>query len=77
MRKCAALARAPELDGLSFGAALAVLGIAMGLVASQLGSVMQSSVGPADLSVDSLAFTRNLPGRADSESADELAPVST
>ena len=35
----------PELDGIAFGTALAVLGIAMGLIASQLGSVIQSSVG--------------------------------
>ncbi len=35
----------PELDGVAFGTTLAVLGIAMGLIASQLGSVIQSSVG--------------------------------
>lgn len=34
----------PELDSRSFGVTLAVLGIGMGLVASQLGSVIQSSV---------------------------------
>jgi MFS family permease len=38
----------PELGGVEFSIALAVLGIAMGLIASQLGSVIQSSVGPAD-----------------------------
>ncbi len=38
----------PELDGIGFAITLAVLGIAMGLIASQLGSVIQSSVGPAD-----------------------------
>ncbi len=40
----------PELEGMAFGAALAVLGISMGLISSQLGSVIQSSVGPADRS---------------------------
>ena len=38
----------PELDGIGFGLTLAVLGVAMGLIASQLGSVIQSSVGPED-----------------------------
>jgi len=38
----------PELDGIAFGAALAVLGVAMGLIASQLGAVIQSSVGDED-----------------------------
>jgi len=38
----------PELDGIAFGSALAVLGVAMGLIASQLGSVIQSSVGGED-----------------------------
>ena len=38
----------PEVGGVEFSIALAVLGIAMGLIASQLGSVIQSSVGPAD-----------------------------
>jgi Na+/melibiose symporter-like transporter len=38
----------PELAGFVFGMTLAVLGIAMGLIASQLGSVIQSSVGPED-----------------------------
>jgi EmrB/QacA subfamily drug resistance transporter len=40
----------PELDGVAFGLALALLGVAMGLIASQLGSVIQSSVGPEDRS---------------------------
>jgi MFS family permease len=35
----------PELDGAKFALSLAALGIGMGLVASQLGSVIQSSVG--------------------------------
>jgi EmrB/QacA subfamily drug resistance transporter len=38
----------PELDGVGFGITLAMLGVAMGLIASQLGSVIQSSVGPED-----------------------------
>jgi EmrB/QacA subfamily drug resistance transporter len=38
----------PELDGVAFGIALGVLGVSMGLVVSQLGSVVQSSVGPQD-----------------------------
>jgi hypothetical protein len=38
----------PELDGFGFGLTLAILGVAMGLIASQLGSVLQSSVGPED-----------------------------
>jgi len=38
----------PELDGVGFAVTLGVLGIAMGLIASQLGSVIQSSVGPED-----------------------------
>lgn len=37
----------PDLRGLAFGAALTLLGIGMGLVASQLGNVIQSSVGAA------------------------------
>jgi len=40
----------PELNGTGFAITLAVLGVAMGLVASQLGSVIQSSVGPEDRS---------------------------
>ena len=38
----------PELDGFGFGLTLAILGVAMGLIASQLGSVIQSSVGPEE-----------------------------
>lgn len=34
----------PELDGVPFSVALAVLGVGMGLIASQLGNVVQSSV---------------------------------
>ncbi|MCP5026140.1 MAG: MFS transporter [Actinomycetia bacterium] len=38
----------PELDGVGFAITLAALGVAMGLIASQLGSVVQSSVGAED-----------------------------
>lgn len=38
----------PDLDGREFALALAALGIAMGLIASQLGSIVQSSVGESD-----------------------------
>ncbi|MEU1823262.1 MFS transporter [Streptomyces abikoensis] len=38
----------PDIDNLSFGAAMAVLGLGMGLLASQLGNVTQSSVGEAE-----------------------------
>jgi MFS family permease len=34
----------PELGGLAFGTSMAVLGVGMGLIASQLGNVVQSSV---------------------------------
>jgi predicted MFS family arabinose efflux permease len=34
----------PTLEGLAFGAAMALLGVGMGLLASQLGNVVQSSV---------------------------------
>ncbi len=37
-----------DLDGLDFGAALVLLGIGMGLIASQLGNVVTSSVPSAD-----------------------------
>ena len=40
----------PQLDNGSFLAAMGVLGIGMGLVVSQLGNVVQSSVGDADRS---------------------------
>jgi len=40
----------PELDNASFLVAMGVLGVGMGLVLSQLGNVVQSSVGDADRS---------------------------
>ncbi len=40
----------PELDNASFLVAMGVLGIGMGLIVSQLGNVVQSSVGDADRS---------------------------
>jgi EmrB/QacA subfamily drug resistance transporter len=40
----------PEIDNLSFGIAMAVLGVGMGLVVSQLGNVVQSAVGEEDRS---------------------------
>ncbi|HEX5894370.1 MAG TPA: hypothetical protein VFY33_06050, partial [Solirubrobacterales bacterium] len=40
----------PELDNGAFLAAMGVLGIGMGLVISQLGNVVQSSIGDADRS---------------------------
>lgn len=40
----------PELDNSSFLAAMAVLGVGMGLVVSQLGNVVQSAVGDAERS---------------------------
>ena len=39
-----------ELDGVQFAIAMTVLGIGMGLLASQLGNAVQSSVGDADRS---------------------------
>src|SRR4051794_35260516 len=48
----------PEIDDLSFGLAMGVLGIGMGLLASQLGNVVQSSVGEAERSeVGGLQYT--------------------
>jgi EmrB/QacA subfamily drug resistance transporter len=38
----------PEIDSPSFGIAMAVLGVAMGLIVSQLGNVVQSAVGEDD-----------------------------
>jgi MFS family permease len=38
----------PELEKPQFGVAMAVFGIAMGLIVSQLGNVVQSAVGEAD-----------------------------
>ncbi len=40
----------PELDSGSFKLAMAMLGVGMGLIASQLGNVVQSSVGTGDRS---------------------------
>ena len=40
----------PTLESASFAFAMTMLGIGMGLVASQLGNVVQSAVGPADRS---------------------------
>jgi EmrB/QacA subfamily drug resistance transporter len=48
----------PDLDGLSFALATAVLGVGMGLLAGQLGNVAQSSVGEAERSeVGGLQYT--------------------
>lgn len=48
----------PELNDLSFALAMAALGIGMGLLASQLGNVVQSSVGEEDRSeVGGLQYT--------------------
>jgi EmrB/QacA subfamily drug resistance transporter len=44
------LAIRPAIDDLSFGLAMALLGVGMGLLASQLGNVVQSSVQDADRS---------------------------
>jgi EmrB/QacA subfamily drug resistance transporter len=41
---------APELEGGSFAVAMTALGVGMGLVASQLGNVIQSAVGPTERS---------------------------
>ena len=40
----------PELEGGTFALAMALLGVGMGLLASQLGNVIMSSVGPKDRS---------------------------
>ena len=40
----------PVLKGLGFGIAMSLLGVGMGLLASQLGNVIQSAVGPRDRS---------------------------
>ncbi|MEU1672100.1 MFS transporter [Streptomyces roseifaciens] len=40
----------PRIDNLSFGLAMGVLGLGMGLLASQLGNVVQSSVGEEERS---------------------------
>jgi EmrB/QacA subfamily drug resistance transporter len=48
----------PELNDTSFALAMTLLGIGMGLLASQLGNVVQSSVGESDRSeVGGLQFT--------------------
>jgi EmrB/QacA subfamily drug resistance transporter len=48
----------PEIDDLSFALAMALLGIGMGLLASQLGNVVQSSVGESERSeVGGLQYT--------------------
>lgn len=47
-----------ELDDLQFGMAMTVLGLGMGILASQLGNIVQSSVGDKDRSeVGGLQFT--------------------
>lgn len=40
----------PELEGYAFGISMTLLGVGMGLIASQLGNVVQSAVGPRDRS---------------------------
>lgn len=40
----------PTLEGTAFGVSMALLGVGMGLLASQLGNVVQSAVGPKDRS---------------------------
>jgi MFS family permease len=40
----------PVLEGYAFGISMSLLGVGMGLLASQLGNVIQSSVGPGDRS---------------------------
>jgi len=40
----------PELEGPTFALSMTLLGVGMGLLASQLGNVVQSSVGPTDRS---------------------------
>ncbi|WP_250400359.1 MFS transporter [Streptomyces cellostaticus] len=55
----------PVIDDAQFAAAMAVLGIGMGLLASQLGNVVQSSVGEAERSeVGGLQFTAQNLGSA-------------
>jgi len=51
--------------------------IAAGYRDAQLNALKTGLLLAAILSVVSLAFTRNLPGRETRESADEIAPVST
>jgi MFS family permease len=48
----------PHIDDVSFGFAMALLGLGMGLLASQLGNVVQSSVGESERSeVGGLQYT--------------------
>jgi MFS family permease len=55
----------PELDDANFAASMALLGVGMGLLASQLGNVVQSSVGEADRSqVGGLQYTAQNLGSA-------------
>ncbi|MEU1459690.1 MFS transporter [Streptomyces sp. NPDC005727] len=55
----------PAIDDAQFAAAMAVLGIGMGLLASQLGNVVQSSVGEEERSeVGGLQFTAQNLGSA-------------
>jgi hypothetical protein len=55
----------PELEGIWFAASMALLGAGMGLVASQLGNLVQSSVGERDRSeAGGLQFTAQQLGSA-------------
>jgi MFS family permease len=55
----------PHIDDVSFACAMALLGIGMGLLASQLGNVVQSSVGAGDRSeVGGLQYTAQNLGSA-------------
>jgi MFS family permease len=55
----------PRIDDLSFALAMALLGVGMGLLASQLGNVVQSSVGEAARSeVGGLQYTSQQLGSA-------------
>ncbi|MGW2649413.1 MFS transporter [Streptomyces sp. NPDC001393] len=55
----------PKIDNAQFAGAMAVLGIGMGLLASQLGNVVQSSAGEAERSeVGGLQFTAQNLGSA-------------
>lgn len=55
----------PELSGVVFGLSMALLGVGMGLLASQLGNVIQSSVGDRDRSeAGGLQYTAQQLGNA-------------
>ncbi|MEU1179159.1 MFS transporter [Streptomyces sp. NPDC005820] len=55
----------PDIDDVQFGCAMGLLGIGMGLLASQLGNVVQSSVGEEERSeVGGLQFTAQNLGSA-------------